>query len=49
MFSDIVLEQVLADTKVLQIPADNRSLLLHKIFDVLEDLNLLKEGAKDGI
>lgn len=49
MFSDMVLEEILKDKRILEIPLEYRSIIFHKIFDVLDEKNLLKEGAKDGI
>lgn len=49
MFSDRVLEELFKDREVMEVPLIYRSAVLHGIYDVLERMNLLKEGAKDEL
>lgn len=47
VFSDEVMEKILSNSAISPIPINYRSTMIHIIFEALDDLDLLKEGAKD--
>ncbi|MCD7724328.1 MAG: hypothetical protein LUI12_02040 [Clostridiales bacterium] len=48
MFSDEILEEILSDRKIMKIPCEYKSDMLHTVEKVLENRKMLKEEAKNA-